>query len=521
MLRSCLAAVYLATTLYAQTSAEPAWTRAADERGPMTADEARAFMKRLAQHAVEHHMKKADSPQRGMMYEYVWWKKQGQPGGFIQGEALDTMHDGSWFACAMANAHRATGDAYYKEVLVKWQLPFYLKMLNESDTLFDNKQVDVRDEAKDTWKNAKEWLLQGSEKGFVPYWWDDGESVSLEMLGKKSERPFFPCTNAFAGQPNPEFRLKGWSHGSSNHLAQDLAILLIQSWLLLHESPDKADQDLAAACALAAKNLQECRARHGSPNIPVVLAACGLLNGDESMLKRLESWDETQPVHFKNAFTKAVSEFKPGQKLAIPAFADDAMYTYYTGVSKHRGITWPLATKLAFDAFSIPLLWQAYSDDGPVPPGVNRFDLTSINFIDGRPEHVRSQRKGPRGGPIPIGSRFGPQNMAVCGWALQAAFIDPNMTATVAKMVEETSGKPIPNADVKKWLERELGGGLRTWEAVFNEYGYIPTGIGCQSAMPGVVWDEFSDNGGYAHLISAAAQWIQYKEGKADWSAWE
>ncbi len=486
----------------------------------MSADEARAFMMKLTRHAVAHHMKTSGAPQRGMMYEYVWWKKMGQPGRFIQGEALDTMHDGSWFACAMANAFRATGDPYYKDVLVRWQLPFYLKMLNEGAALFDNSQVDVRDEAKDTWKHAKEWLLQGRENGFVPYWWDDGESVSLEMLGKKSERPFFPCTNAFAGKPNPEFRLQGWSHGSSNHLAQDLAILLIQSWLVLHESPDKADQALAAACAKAARNLQECRTRHGSPNIPVVVAACGLLNDDQAMLGWLQSWDKEQPGPPRNAFTAAVSTFKPGQKVAIPAFADDAMYLYYTGVSKHRALPRALAVKLAFDAFSIPLLWQAYSDDAPVPPGMNRFDLTSINFIDGRPEHLRSQRKGPRGGPIPVGSRFGPQNMAVCGWALQAIRQDPEVAGRVTDLVESATGKPCPHPDVEKWLARELGAGLRTWEAVFDQYGYIPTGIGCQSAMPGVAWDEFSDNGGYAHLISAAAQWIQHLEGKRDWDAW-
>jgi hypothetical protein len=72
-------------------------------------------------------------------------------------------------------------------------------------------------------------------------------------------------------------------------------------------------------------------------------------------------------------------------------------------------------------------------------------------------------------------------------------------------------------AAVKAWLERELGGGLRTWEAIFNAYGYIPTGIGCNTVLPGVPWDEFSDAGGYAHLISAASQWLLWLDGKKDW----
>ncbi|MEO6786053.1 MAG: hypothetical protein ABI318_07965, partial [Chthoniobacteraceae bacterium] len=91
----------------------------------------KTFMKRLAQHAEEHHMTKADgAPQHEMIYEYRRWNRRGQPGQFIEGEALDTMHDGAWFAVAMCNACRATGDAFYKDVLVKWQLPFYLKIPN-------------------------------------------------------------------------------------------------------------------------------------------------------------------------------------------------------------------------------------------------------------------------------------------------------------------------------------------------------------------------------------------------------
>jgi hypothetical protein len=65
---------------------------------------------------------------------------------------------------------------------------------------------------------------------------------------------------------------------------------------------------------------------------------------------------------------------------------------------------------------------------------------------------------------------------------------------------------------VKLWLELELGAGLRTWRAIFREVGYIPTGIGTGSR-----WHGISDSGGYAHLISACAQWLLYLDGKRDW----
>ena len=501
----------------------PAWTRAADERGPMSVEETKAFMLRLAKHAVEHHVKKAEgSPQRGMMYEYLWWKQRGKAGQFIQGEALDTMHDGAWFACAMANAYRATHDPYYKEVLVKWQLPFYLKMLNEGEKLFSSDKLDVREGGENTWKQGKEWLLQGRENGFAPYWWDDGESVSLDMLNRKLDRPAYPCTNELSGKPNPTFNLSGWSHGCSNHMAQDLAILLVQGWLICNASPDAADQELAKQCALAAKHLQECRVRHGSGNIPVVVAACALTNRDVEMMKRVTAWDKETPTLLQNHYTKAVRDFRPGSRTNTPAFADDQLYDYFSGVSRNRVMTRPLALKLTFDAFTQPILWRLYSDDAPVPPGINRFDLTSFNFVDGKPEHLRSQRKGPRRGPLPMGSRLGPQNMVVCSLALQALAKGgdfANVPAQISEAIKGLSGAD-KNPDIKAWLEREAGAGLRTWEAIFTEYGYIPSGIGCQTATNNLIWDEFSDNGGYAHLISAAAQWLIYRDGKSDWEQW-
>src|SRR5204863_9915955 len=128
-----------------------------------------------ARFVVENHLKRTGgSPQRGMIYEYLDVPRKGQPDRFVEGEALDTMHDGAWFANAMVSAFRATGDPFYRQVLTEWQLPFYLRMLNHSDTLFSTRRNDARPERRDLWKDDKEELLQDGEKGFVPFWWDDG-----------------------------------------------------------------------------------------------------------------------------------------------------------------------------------------------------------------------------------------------------------------------------------------------------------------------------------------------------------
>src|SRR5688572_16941406 len=69
-----------------------AWFSAFRRKQPMTADEAKAFMKRLARFVHDHHLKTdAESPQRGMTYEYLDMSRKGQSDQFVQGEALDTM----------------------------------------------------------------------------------------------------------------------------------------------------------------------------------------------------------------------------------------------------------------------------------------------------------------------------------------------------------------------------------------------------------------------------------------------
>lgn len=586
----------------------------AAQTGPLSAEETREFMKRLASYVEENHLKKnPGSEQRGMVYEYFDVKRKGQPDQWVQGEALDTMHDGSWFAIALVNASRATGDPRYKDLLLQI-LPFYLKMLNHSDTLFNATRDDVDEKGN---RFGREHQLQPAEKGFVPYWWDDGASVSLERRRTKRPNPDFSATDRTLGKPNPHFALDGWSHGSSNHLAQDLGILLQQTWLLLRES----DPKLAAEIVEAAKNLQDCRARHGSGSIPMVVAAAALVGGDKALMKRVP---EVREFTFKNHYVPCLAPSDPAKASSIPGFADDDEYEYYWGLARSGGeLSKPLAMKLVYDAYTHPMLFRYYSDNAEVPPGAGIFDLHPLKFQGGKPAQYRSAK------PVPTGSRFGPQNMVVCGWALQALRAYPGLwedrctkqfaadlrvgfggpsepvplgdvtlrlasTRTAMKIVGTMKGEKAvlrlyaqPDAkgtwaevtiqksgvravndagealqvdavtdgstfevtlpytvvkDQKAWanpveqfrytvavgdatrnfylasseeqvkaaLARELGEGLRTWRAVLDEKGYIPTGDGPS-------WSQFSDTGGYAHLLSAASQWLLVLEGKRDW----
>lgn len=655
MLKRLLAIIGLAFSCAASAADwwDAPWTKA-HERGPLSAEETRTFMRELTQYVFDHHLKRDEkSPQRGMVYEYFNPKRAGQHDQWIQGEALDTMHDGAWFAAALVNAHRATGDRYYRDLLTQWVLPFYLKMLNRSDTLF---APDNNNAAPDAHAFNREHLLQKGEKGFVPYWWDDGASVSLEMAVKKRSQLNFMGHDEVAkkGEANPQFKLRGYSHGSSNHLAQDLAIMLQLPWLMLHDSALPADKALAAEVAEAAKNLHQCRMNHHG-HINGICAAHGLCNNLPDELQRATDGLSPKLWTPDNHYVNCLVNFKPGQRVSTPGFADDQEYHYYAGTARHGTLPRPLAFKLIYDAFTTPQLFRYYCDDWDVPPGLNRFDLHPYYFKDGKPEDYRSDRKGPSKGPRPAGSRLGPQMMVVAGWALQALKAEPGIweiqietnravtraafdqfplcgdivdgdivfntiefnsgrvtlnfnrllpnlisliqteravfnlefrvnagaTAQGIKVVGEAGGTvlvrslsgekleprkaQVSRADgvtrvsvslsrtlakgqqpwanliehqlgtlelngeekalrfvsyqdhVKLVLEEELGQGLRTWQALFKEKGYIPTGLGAGGMGGGYAWDDMSDAGGYAHLLSAAAQWLLHLEGKRDW----
>lgn len=485
----------------------PKWAEAAAAKKPMTAEETKAFMKKLAEYVFENHLKKdVKSPQKGMLYEYFDFTRKGQFDQWVQGEALDTMHDGCWFGLALVNAYRATGDPYYKDFLTKWVLPFYVKVLNNSDTLFSAKRDDSDQKAN---KFNKEHQLQEGEKGFCPYWWDDGASVSLERRRTKKARPAFSATDEFTGKDNPQFKLAGYSHGSSNHLAQDLAVFLQMAWLLLKNSKDPSDLILAKETAEAAKNLHECRLRHHG-TIPAVVAAAGLTNNNDKWLKQVPDYQKKIPPN--NHFTRILGSLTGDQRIATPGFADDQQYLYYSTIAKTGGkLPDDVAFKLIYDAYTEPQLYRMWSDDAPVPPGINRFDLSPIYAKNGKFESYRSERK------VGIGSRMGPQMMIACGWALQAMnerkriWADQVHTATRTKTRVDESLSTTTD-EVKGALQTELFDGLRTWEAIFAEKGYIPTGIGA-----GTEWDRFSDTGGYAHLISAASQYLLLLDRKRDW----
>ncbi len=197
------------------------------------------------------------------------------------------MHDGAWFGVALARAAMVTGDRWYRDLLLRELLPLYLKMLNHSDELFDPSRNDADQPVPVTWEGRQ--LGPEREQGFVPDWWNNGLSVSLEMLNRRDgvRRLTLPGRDELKETGDPECRLSGHSLGMSNHMAQDLAVLLQAAWKLLADRRDPEEVALRTAIGEAARHLEAGRARRGHPNIPAVVAAYARANDDAAAEARL------------------------------------------------------------------------------------------------------------------------------------------------------------------------------------------------------------------------------------------
>ena len=417
------------------TSAPPPWAAAA-EKGPMTAAETRDCMKRLAQYVYEKHLKKDEkSPQRGMVYEYLNTKRIGEADQFVEGEALDTMHDGAWLAAAMVNAGRATGDPFYKEFLARWQVPFYCLMLNHSDTLFSAKRNDAYTEPM-LWRyfcdvydvppgiNRGDLFGLDMHDGTFDYYQSDPKGV--RFLGSRMG-PQNMIASAWALQLL-KARPGIWEERYKQKFSSDLRVIL------LDPPPGTKAEKLKAEPATIGAITVNLLGLRGA------LMLCGTTKAEEVTI-RIFSRPDAKGTH-------AAITLKKGE--SVKAVND-----------KGEALLLKADLKADADGMGFDLL---------LPYTVTKGQKPWANGI----EHGRYS--------IQVGD-------AVRNFYLASR-----------------------EDQVKAWLEREVGQGLRVWDAIFRQYGYIPTHIGRNP-----FWDGLSDSGGYAHLISAGAEWLLYLDGKNDW----
>ena len=301
----------------------------------------KSFMRELTDHVYETHA--VTDPDRmvyGMVYEFY------RDGRQIQAFGLDSMHDGAWFTSAMTTAEHADPEGRYLERALKYQIPFYTHMMNESHRLFPNK---IRRQDK---KPLEEPL-----KGWVPRGWDDGQGYDLNS-GKRFSELDLPNSTV-------ETRDGGFWHAyhtPSNHLAQDLADMLLRVWM----------STKAPAVRQAMRNLFEYRREYFGV-IPVLANALGVMTGDEDLLKVWApdgfSRDGGRP-YFGGAYRQ--------RQVSLDAYDDPLGWRYNRDVSRavRRG-EFPAesAWAAAWRIHGATMAMELYFDDRPYPWGFYFFDL--------------------------------------------------------------------------------------------------------------------------------------------------
>jgi hypothetical protein len=185
----------------------------------------------------------------GMAYEFV------REGKRVQDFGLDSMHDGAWLMSALITAQRADPEGGYLERAQRFQVPFYVNVLHNSDRLFPNMIPREGQERFDE-----------PIKGWAPRGWDDGLGIDL-VAGVPFSTGVVSHDNGTVIERDKDGRFLHAYFTSSHHLLQDLADSLLNVWLTTR------DPDVARAILL----IHEGRMQHGH-RVPVVQVAAGLTN---------------------------------------------------------------------------------------------------------------------------------------------------------------------------------------------------------------------------------------------------
>src|SRR4029434_10388599 len=123
------------------------------------------------------------------------------------------------------------------------------------------------------------------------------------------------------------------------------------------DGKDETSRKLAGELAEAAKNLAENRRWHHG-RIPMCESPTALANDDAAAMKSLDDPNDQRPFTPDNHYTRALRDFKPGQRMSLPGFADDQEYRYYSGIARAGGeLPRPLALRLIYDAYTQPMLY--------------------------------------------------------------------------------------------------------------------------------------------------------------------
>ncbi len=347
MLASCF--VMGATTLLRADSGEvppPYKPPAVQQRDQWTQEKMVGFMRDLTEFIRDKHL--VDDPNRrvyGMVYEFYEDGKQ------IQSFGLDTMHDGAWLASSMMTAHLVDPDGPYMEFARTYQIPFYTNVINNSDRIFRNKKLRQGQDNKP---------LAEPLKGWVPRGWDDGEGWNHRPLKQFKNLDLSGSRDSSVERDNGEFVQAYFT--PSNHLAQDLAEMLLNVWMVTHDPDVKRAMD----------NLFSYREEYFG-RIRVLRYAQGFMTDN----KDLREWMLNQQFDPHSGVTYPGMYRQAGKGLHV-SYDDPMAWQASAQVAEASRTGRPRPEpmwKFAHTAYDAANTMEMYFDDRPWPIGMFWFDL--------------------------------------------------------------------------------------------------------------------------------------------------
>ena len=315
---------------------------------PWTQPELRAFARDLGEYVAAHHIKRnPKSPQAGMICK--WYRPR--DGRWVFDPARNMLSDAAWFTHALCLHYRTTCDPWSLDVLRKYPLPFFKKVLVSSDDLF------------------------GVSKGICPFWWDDGAAVALANGASVTGFPVRP-------------RL------TNNTLALDLATMLMSADML------NSDTGLTLAAAYLMHGDRAC---YGDPAVPLMLGvAAGTLGQDETLIARCLPM---LPWLNEDGLTSDCFEALCEGREKSPADAvEDALRLYQMHVTTQpwQPVNDAVAKKFVRAVYSTLRLADLWYDDTTRPPGVTPFDNAILRlgekfffYHSDKPDLIFGTRHGP------------------------------------------------------------------------------------------------------------------------------
>lgn len=450
--------------------------------------ELRQLLRDLADEAFENLV--IQDPNRrvyGMAYEF----KDMPDGPLIQDFGLDSMHDGAWLMSAMITAHRVDPEGGYLQRVQKYQAPFYINLLLNSDRLFPNMIPREGQEKFD--KPIKGWAPRG---------WDDGPGIDL-VTAMKGNRPQ-PFSSGVISHPDGTVverdaggRFQQAYFTSSHHLFQDLADGLLNVWLTTRD-PSAAE---------AVRLIDVGRIEHGH-RIPVVRVATGLMTGDDRLAqRRVPAFDPARA--FRPIWQGVVKQ-------------ETTSFGHYSD-----GLAWELQAEIARsalsgdaipDGFVLNAVGQTMSAAQVArafhgeywQPGMT-LQTNSITFEDGTlvrhaDEHTFYNSRGIQ--------------FAWIGAALLPEFRKRSKAWDEAinalsdherRAIEGFTGFSLTHARTLAELEANVDATIRHWSRVRTELGYLPRMI--KANRRPFSWSRYMELGAYAHLMKLVAYRLMDLEG--------